>query len=295
MGGGGRVRKRPLESGKPAYSYIALICMSIGNSPTRAATLREIIEYIQTRFPYYQRSTKWHGSIRHNLTLNDCFVKQPRRPGEKGCPWTIDPAFEDMFDSGSLLRRRYRFKEGTDKWHKSRKDSAVKAERSRQRKVHQQLEQQGAVQSSPSQLSVHDVRTVLSSTPIKPETDISFSSISDAGPSELAGGWVVQSNQCSVSQLPVKDEAAQRSRVSGFSPVSTTPVSPNFGCQVKTPSPVGLTVASVMSQLPGLRPHCSGPKTTPVSTHGFPSVNSCVGTGFYQGLHNDWPANFSSY
>ncbi|ELU03318.1 hypothetical protein CAPTEDRAFT_59194, partial [Capitella teleta] len=95
---------------KPPYSYIALICMSIANSPSKKATLREIIDSIQERFPYYRKSTKWHGSIRHNLTLNDCFVKMPRRAGDKGCPWAIDPNFDDMFDSGSLLRRRYRFK-----------------------------------------------------------------------------------------------------------------------------------------------------------------------------------------
>ena len=102
-----------------ARSYIAMICMAIANSPESRCTLREIIEYIETRFPYYCRDKKWHGSIRHNLTLNDCFVKQARRPGDKGCPWSIDPEFEDMFDNGSLLRRRYRYKEGSEKWKKA--------------------------------------------------------------------------------------------------------------------------------------------------------------------------------
>ena len=102
-----------------AYSYIAMICMAIANSPESRCTLREIIDYIEARFPYYCRDKKWHGSIRHNLTLNDCFVKQARRPGDKGCPWSIDPEFEDMFDNGSLLRRRYRYKEGSDKWKKA--------------------------------------------------------------------------------------------------------------------------------------------------------------------------------
>ena len=56
------------------------------------------------------------GNIRHNLTLNDCFVKMPRRAGDKGHPWAINPTFEDWYDGGSLLRRRYRFKEGSEKW-----------------------------------------------------------------------------------------------------------------------------------------------------------------------------------
>ena len=116
--GGSRQRKRPLQSGKPPYSYIALICMAIGNTSEKTATLREIIHYIEDRFPYYRTNKKWHGTIRHNLTVNDCFVKAGRRPSDKGSLWTIDPAFEDMFDNGSLLRRRYRFKKGSEKYKK---------------------------------------------------------------------------------------------------------------------------------------------------------------------------------
>jgi len=46
------------------------------------------------------------------LSLNDCFIKVPREPGNpgKGNYWTIDPAAESMFDNGSFLRRRKRFK-----------------------------------------------------------------------------------------------------------------------------------------------------------------------------------------
>ena len=45
-------------------------------------------------------------------SLNDCFIKVPREPGNpgKGNYWTIDPAAETMFDNGSFLRRRKRFK-----------------------------------------------------------------------------------------------------------------------------------------------------------------------------------------
>ena len=118
---GGRIRKKPLESGKPPYSYISLICMAIAGAPEKKATLREICDYIKGRFPFYQEKKNWEGNIRHNLTLNDCFVKMPRRAGDKGHPWAINPTFEDMYDGGSLLRRRYRFKEGSEKWKKSQK------------------------------------------------------------------------------------------------------------------------------------------------------------------------------
>ncbi|KAG7252477.1 hypothetical protein CRUP_002378 [Coryphaenoides rupestris] len=89
---------------KPPYSYIALITMAILQSPKKRLTLSEICDFIGRRFPYYRE--------RHNLSLNDCFVKMPREPGNpgKGNYWTLDPNSSDMFENGSFLRRRKRFK-----------------------------------------------------------------------------------------------------------------------------------------------------------------------------------------
>lgn len=93
---------------KPPYSYIALIVMAIQSSPTKRLTLSEIYQFLQARFPFFRGSYQgWKNSVRHNLSLNECFIKLPKglgRPG-KGHYWTIDPGSEFMFEEGSFRRR----------------------------------------------------------------------------------------------------------------------------------------------------------------------------------------------
>ncbi|KAJ8401492.1 hypothetical protein AAFF_G00384110 [Aldrovandia affinis] len=93
---------------KPPYSYIALIVMAIQSSPTKRLTLSEIYQFLQARFQFFRGSYQgWKNSVRHNLSLNECFIKLPKglgRPG-KGHYWTIDPGSEFMFEEGSFRRR----------------------------------------------------------------------------------------------------------------------------------------------------------------------------------------------
>jgi len=98
---------------KPPYSYISLTAMAIWSSPEKMLPLSDIYRFITERFPYYRRNTqRWQNSLRHNLSFNDCFIKIPRRPDRpgKGAYWALHPAALDMFENGSFLRRRKRFK-----------------------------------------------------------------------------------------------------------------------------------------------------------------------------------------
>lgn len=103
------------KKGKPPYSYISLIVMAILESSNRRQTLSGIIEHIKNRFPYYGDSCPakgWKNSIRHNLSLNDCFVKTFRDPTNpsKGHLWCLHPESAHMFEGGSFMRRKKRFR-----------------------------------------------------------------------------------------------------------------------------------------------------------------------------------------
>lgn len=108
---------------KPPYSYVTLIGMAIKSSAMRRLTLSEIYEFICKQFPYYERNKKgWQNSIRHNLSLNECFIKFPRNNStlsqsgkseqagsdRKGCYWTIDPNCFEMFSDNLINYKRRR-------------------------------------------------------------------------------------------------------------------------------------------------------------------------------------------
>ncbi|XP_017338503.1 forkhead box protein I1 [Ictalurus punctatus] len=126
---------------RPPYSYSALIAMAIQNAQGKKLTLSQIYQYVSDNFPFYKKSKAgWQNSIRHNLSLNDCFKKVARDeddPG-KGNYWTLDPNCEKMFDNGNFRRKR------------KRRVDAVKTEDTSALKLADTASLSGVVQRSPS-------------------------------------------------------------------------------------------------------------------------------------------------
>uniref|UniRef100_A0A3P9KLS8 Forkhead box protein M1 n=1 Tax=Oryzias latipes TaxID=8090 RepID=A0A3P9KLS8_ORYLA len=83
--------QQPL-SGRPPYSYMAMIQFAINSRKNRRMTLKEIYTWIEDHFPYYRQVAKpgWKNSIRHNLSLHDMFVRETA-PDGKVSFWTIRP------------------------------------------------------------------------------------------------------------------------------------------------------------------------------------------------------------
>ncbi|XP_042293748.1 forkhead box protein J1-B-like [Sceloporus undulatus] len=94
---------------KPPYSYATLICMAMRANKEAKLTLSAIYAWITENFCYYRHADpSWQNSIRHNLSLNKCFQKVPRRKDEpgKGGFWQINPLYADLFVDGVFQRRR---------------------------------------------------------------------------------------------------------------------------------------------------------------------------------------------
>ncbi|GFX28133.1 forkhead box protein L2 [Trichonephila clavipes] len=105
------------ELPRPPFSYVAMIRQAILQSPNKRLTLQEIYSYVLETFPYYESKDGWKNSIRHNLSLNKCFIRVPREGGleRKGSYWTFDTAFNDMFEGNNFRRRKRKkrpFREG---------------------------------------------------------------------------------------------------------------------------------------------------------------------------------------
>lgn len=101
---------------KPAMSYIALIAKAILETAHKRLSLGSIYNWIEKNYPYYvNRGQGWRNSVRHNLSLNDCFIKAGRCEDGKGNYWAIHPANIQDFMRGDFRQRRRSRRRGRKK------------------------------------------------------------------------------------------------------------------------------------------------------------------------------------
>ena len=97
---------------RPNDSYFVMIGKAIVSSPTGRMALHEIYNYIKKNYPYFKRVNPpgWRNSVRHNLSLHECFIKVGKCEERKGHYWGIHPANIQDFCRGDFHRRRAKAK-----------------------------------------------------------------------------------------------------------------------------------------------------------------------------------------
>ncbi|OZJ06448.1 hypothetical protein BZG36_00596 [Bifiguratus adelaidae] len=106
-----RAMKPARKRRRPPFSYSSLIAQAIQSTPDQKMTLKQIYQWITDKYPalYKEEDTGWQNTIRHNLSLNQCFKKVPKKDSGpqnkgKGGYWTIDSAYMDHFSNGAFAR-----------------------------------------------------------------------------------------------------------------------------------------------------------------------------------------------
>ncbi len=86
-----------------------MIAYALLDSVDASLVLADIYQYIIDKYPYYKHtSNSWRTSIRHNLSVNECFVKGKRSKNGRGYFWSIHSSCLDSFKNGDFDRRKAR-------------------------------------------------------------------------------------------------------------------------------------------------------------------------------------------
>ena len=94
------------KSRRFSMTYVALIASAILRFPEKRLTLSQIYQVIEKSFPEFTVSrTGWKNTVRHNLSLHECFVKGDVSANGKSCYWHIHPAYIARFSKGDFRKR----------------------------------------------------------------------------------------------------------------------------------------------------------------------------------------------
>ncbi|KAI0756478.1 hypothetical protein C8Q80DRAFT_1278645 [Daedaleopsis nitida] len=83
----------PDTDGRPQHTLPVILRCTILGSPRRRLTIREIYAAMERKYPYYKSAgPAWKQSVRHHLSLNRLFERQPRPPSDPGFGsyWTVN-------------------------------------------------------------------------------------------------------------------------------------------------------------------------------------------------------------
>lgn len=98
------------DPSKPPKPYLEIIADAILSSKVKMMQLHEIYYYMEKKFQYFAKNVNksWRNSVRHNLSLNECFVKAGRGSNGKGNYWKIHSLCEREFMRGNFRRKSFK-------------------------------------------------------------------------------------------------------------------------------------------------------------------------------------------
>ncbi|KDR85753.1 hypothetical protein GALMADRAFT_109196 [Galerina marginata CBS 339.88] len=85
----------PDTHGRPQHTLPVILRCAILGSPRKRLTIREIYATMESKYPYYKTAGQtWKQSVRHHLSLNRLFERQPRPVTDPGFGsyWTVNLA-----------------------------------------------------------------------------------------------------------------------------------------------------------------------------------------------------------
>ncbi|KAF9531949.1 hypothetical protein CPB83DRAFT_848085 [Crepidotus variabilis] len=83
----------PDTNGRPQHTLPVILRCAILGSPRKRLTIREIYATMEAKYPYYKTAGQtWKQSVRHHLSLNRLFERQPRPVTDPGFGsyWTVN-------------------------------------------------------------------------------------------------------------------------------------------------------------------------------------------------------------